>query len=94
MAEFWNSVSNRWDSVSVQLAVWGGVLALLIVAAVAVVRRLRDFTKGAEQDAAHLLTNFREMKLQGDISDTEFRTINTLLSVKQPSKVKHTQDTT
>jgi hypothetical protein len=94
MAEFWEFWARQWDSWAVQLVVWGSVLALMVITAVFVVRRLRDSTVGTGGDMPHLLTNFREMKLQGDISDAEFRTINSLLNAKQPPQVKHTQDNT
>lgn len=94
MAEFWEFWAKQWDSWTVQLTVWGAVLALMVITAVVVVRRLRDSTVGAGNDMPHLLTNFREMRLQGDISDAEFRTINSLLNAKQQPQVKHTQDNT
>lgn len=91
LLEFW---TKQWDSWAVQMIVWGAVLAVLVVVAVFVVRSLRDSTLHSDNDTAHLLTNFREMRLQGDIDDKEFRTINSLLNAKQAPPVKHTQDTT
>jgi uncharacterized membrane protein len=94
MAELWDFWVKQWDSWPVQLVVWGVVLALLVVIAVFVVRRLRDSTFSNDSDPAHLLANFREMRVQGDIDDKEFRTINSLLNAKQAPTVKHTQDST
>jgi len=94
MAGLWEFLIRQWDSWAVQLVVWGTVLLLMVTIAFFVVRSLRDSTVGAEDTTAELLTNFREMKLQGDIDDKEFRTIHSLLNAKQAPKVKHTQDTT
>lgn len=90
----WEFVARQWDSWAVQLIVWGTVLVLLVAISVFVVGKLRGSIVGNDEDPSRLLTNFREMKLQGDISDTEFRTINALLNEKQAPKVKHKQDST
>jgi uncharacterized membrane protein len=95
IAGLWESLSKQWkDSWSIQLAVWGTVLAVLVVVAYFVVRKLRDSAAGNDDTPAELLTNFREMKLQGDISDKEFRTIKALLNEKQAPTIKQNQDNT
>jgi len=94
MSNVWTFVVNQWDSWPVQLTVWGSILVLLVVVAVFVLRKLRDSTGGSVEDPGQLVTNFREMKLQGDITDKEFRTINSLLNAKQTPTIKHTQDST
>jgi uncharacterized membrane protein len=60
------------------------VTILLIMLAVGyyLVRRFRDRTDDGGQTASDLLTNFREMRREGDISETEFRTIKTVLGRK------------
>lgn len=53
------------------------LLILIIVSAVAffLVSRLRDYTSGDWDSASDGLLNFEEMRLKGDISEEEFRTI-------------------
>ena len=94
MAGLWDTLTRQWDSWPVQLVVWGAVLALLLVISYFVVRKLRGFAVGNDETPLELLTNFREMKVQGDISDKEFRTIKALLNEKQAPTIKHNQDST
>ena len=95
IAGLWESLSKQWeDSLSIQLIVWGTVLAVLVVVAYFVVRKLRGLAAGNDDTPMELLTNFREMKLQGDISDKEFRTIKALLNEKQAPTIKQNQDNT
>jgi len=56
--------------------------------------KVAGFAEGNDDTPLELLTNFREMKLQGDISDKEFRTIKALLNEKQAPSVNHNQDAT
>lgn len=91
MAEILKFWERHWE---VQLVAWGAILAILLVAGYFLVRRLRDSTTGSVADPQTLLTNFREMRLQGDISDKEFRTINSLLNAKQAPQINHSQDST
>ena len=67
-----------------------GVSILLVVLAVGyyLVRRFRDRTDDDRQTASDLLTNFREMRQEGDISEAEFRTIKTVLGRKLQDELK------
>jgi len=75
-----------------ELLLWGAVLLFLIILAVAVVRSLRDSIKGDKAGEADLLTNFQEMRREGDINDAEFRNIRAVLGSKRPGEVKHGKD--
>ena len=91
----WDTLSKQWnDSWSLRLVVWGSILAVMVVVAYFVVRKLRGSAVGNDDTSMELLTNFREMKLQGDISDKEFRDIKALLNEKQAPTVKQNQDNT
>ena len=94
MAGVWDFAHKQWDTWPVQMVVWGTVLLILVVVSAFVLRRLRDSAVHDDVDPANLLTNFREMKLQGDISDKEFRTINALLNEKQAPRLNQNQDAT
>lgn len=53
------------------------VLVLLVVATAAffLVARLRDYTTQDWEEPQELLSNFEEMRLRGEITEEEFRTI-------------------
>lgn len=72
MAEFLNTSSA-------QAVIWGTVGLILVVVGFYVVRSLAENTGENTSDASELLSNFRELKEQGDISEAEFRTIKTVL---------------
>ena len=61
---------------------WVGVLLVVMTVGYYMVRRFRDRKDDDRQTASDLLTNFREMHHEGDISETEFRTIKTVLGQK------------
>ncbi len=67
---------------------WLAVLMIMMAAGYYLVRRFRDRTDDDRQTASELLTNFREMHLEGDISETEFRTIKTVLGRKLQDELK------
>lgn len=71
-----------------QLGIWGGVLLLMIVLATLVVRRLRESATQSRQSGGDMLSNFQEMKQEGDISDAEFRNIKAVLGNELRSNVK------
>ena len=90
-----DTLSKQWnEGWSLQLVVWGSVLAVMVVVAYFVVTKLRGLAVGNDDTPMELLTNFREMKVQGDISDKEFRDIKALLNEKQAPTVKQNQDNT
>jgi len=59
------------------------VLAVMIAAGVYLVARYRDYAAQDQETAIDALANLREMHLKGDISDQEFRTIETITRRKQ-----------
>ena len=71
---------------------WLGVLALFIGIAVFALRRLRERIDKDETAASEMLSNFREMHLQGGLSDAEFRTIKTVLGAKLQREPKDNSD--
>lgn len=65
-----------------QMVIWLAVLACLISVGVYVVLRFRGRAVGNVAPTSDMLANFREMAQQGDINETEFRTIKTMLGAK------------
>jgi len=94
MAGLWESLNKQLQSWPGQLVLGLAILALLVAVSYFVLRRLRGSAVGNDDTPLELLTNFREMKLQGDISDKEFRTIKALLNEKQAPTIKQNQDNT
>jgi hypothetical protein len=58
-----------------------GVLVVVVASAAGfwLVSRLREFSKQDSAAVAELLTNFEELRREGDISATEFRKIQSVL---------------
>ena len=67
---------------------WVAVLLVMLAVGYYVVRRFRDRSDDDRQTASDLLTNFREMHQEGDISEMEFRTIKTVLGRKLQEELK------
>jgi uncharacterized membrane protein len=67
---------------------WVTVFLVMLAVGYYMVRRFRDRIDDDRQSASDLLTNFREMHQEGDISETEFRTIKTVLGRKLQDELK------
>lgn len=59
------------------------VLCVLIAAGFYLVSIFRDYAANDHQGADDMLANLREMHLQGDISEEEFRTIQAKTNLKR-----------
>jgi uncharacterized membrane protein len=73
-----------------QAVIWTAVLVMLVVLGWYVVGRFRDRSDDNQPSANDLLTNFRELHHQGDIDDSEFRTIKTVLGTQLREELKDT----
>ena len=71
-----------------QAVIWSTVLLIVIVIAVFIVGRWRDRMDDDRLEANELLTNFRELHLQGDIEDSEFRDIKSVLGTHLKRELK------
>jgi uncharacterized membrane protein len=67
---------------------WISVLLIMLAVGYYLVRRFRDRIDDDRPTASELLTNFREMRQEGDISEAEFRTIKTVLGRKLQDELK------
>lgn len=61
-------------------------LALLVVLSFKLLIKLRDFSKDSSVTPQDLAPNFEEMRLEGGLSDAEFRKIQSVLGKKQASE--------
>lgn len=81
--DFWSTEMKDFLLTShAQAVIWSTVLLIVIVTAAFVVGRLRDRMDDDRLEANDLLTNFRDLHLQGDIEDSEFRDIKSVLGTK------------
>ena len=67
-------------------------LAMLLLVGYYILQRFRGFTGDDRLTANELMTNFREMNREGEITDEEFRTIKTVLREPLKSEVKESSD--
>jgi len=71
-----------------QAVIWITVLVILIAVGAFVVLKFRDRATNAMTPSSDLLTNFREIHHQGELSESEFRTIKTMLGAKLQGEIK------
>ena len=71
---------------------WIAVLLIILAGAYYLMRRFRDRIGGDRQSASELLTNFREMRHEGDIDESEFRTIKTVLGQKLQEELRNREN--
>ena len=69
-------------STPAQVVIWLTVLVILVAIGGYIVGRFRGRSVQERLSANDMLTNFREMHHRGDIADTEFRNIKTVLGTK------------
>jgi len=70
-----------------QTVIWSAVLLALVMIGHFVVLRYRDRAVGTDEESSDLLSNFREMAQQGDIDESEYRTIKTMLGGKMQAEL-------
>ena len=80
------------QSTTVQLVLWIVILASVAGIAFYALRRLREQIDEDESHPSEMLSDFREMHLQGGLSDAEFRTIKTVLGAKLQQETKQNGD--
>ena len=80
------------DSV-VQLIIWVSIISVMVVVAVYVSLRIRAEPVQQEPIASEMLSKFRELRGQGDLSEEEFRTIKTTLAEQLQQELKDNEGT-
>ena len=76
-----------------QLVIWTTVLLVLMTVGWYLVGRYRDNADDDRLTANELLTNFQDWHHQGDIEDSEFRDIKTVLGTKIQRELKDKDET-
>ena len=77
-----------------QAALWFAAIFALLALAVMLLRRWRGDAADDQPAISELLTKFRELHLQGGLSDDEYRTIKTKLATRIDTKLNNTEDST
>jgi uncharacterized membrane protein len=75
-----------------QIVIWTTVLLVLMTVGWYLVGRFRDNADDDRLTANELLTNFQDLHHQGDIDDSEYRTIKTVLGTKLREELKDTDN--
>ncbi len=80
-------------SPTAQAILMGIILAVLIIVGFTTVRKFRNFDDDDRLTANQMLTNFRELRDEGDISDEEFRKLRTVLSEQVQQELNDNSET-
>jgi uncharacterized membrane protein len=75
-----------------QVVIWTTVLLVLMTVGWFLVGRFRDNADDDRLTANELLTNFEELHHQGDINDSEYRTIKTALGAKLRQELEDSEN--
>ena len=79
------------DTTAARVVINLGVLAILMLIGTYLVLRFRD-SKGDDETASQLISKFREMHHRGDLDETEYRTIKSVLHSKFEEELKRNDE--
>ena len=82
------SMTEFFEDSVVQLVIWLAVFTVLVAVAAYIVMRIRAEAVQNEPVASELLSKFRDIRGQGDLSEEEFRTIKTTLAEQLQEELK------
>jgi uncharacterized membrane protein len=68
------------------------ILFVIVLLGAYFLRRFRDHDGDDENEPGQLLTKFGEMHSRGDLSETEYRTIKTVLATEVQNELKSTAE--
>ena len=76
-----------------EFVAWLALLAILIAIGYYVIGKIRAESVQQEPGASELLSKFRDLHSQGDLSETEFRTIKSTLAARLQNELKDDEET-
>lgn len=76
-----------------QLIIWLSVLLILSVIGLYIVRRYRG-GKEDNETTSTLLTKFKDSRYRGELNESEFRTIKTILAERMQAEIKRKDGST
>ena len=74
------------------LVAWVALLAILVAIACYVIGKIRAESVQQEPGASELLSKFRDLHSQGDLSEAEFRTIRTTLAARLQQELRDDEE--
>lgn len=77
-----------FHNTTAQVVIWVAIGAILVVVGIYVVAKVRETFSEREPATHQLLTNFRELHTQGELSDEEYRTIKATLAARLQREIK------
>ncbi len=81
----------QWEVVAL-VAVVAFVLSLIVIGSY-VITRIRTNSSDQRHDTSGMLTNFRELHSEGELSDDEYREIKTKLAGRLREELKDSEET-
>jgi len=76
-----------------ELVVWAAMGAIVVAVAAYILGKIRAEPTQKEPSASELMSKFRDLHSQGELSDAEFRTIKTALAARLQEELKDNGDT-
>ena len=66
--------------------------AILVAGGIYVIGRVRETIRSKDPPSSHLMTNFRDLHSQGELSDEEYRTIKSMLVERLQTEIKDSSE--
>jgi uncharacterized membrane protein len=76
------------QSAAAQAVIWLAVCAALVAVGIYVVMKVRQTLSEKEAKTHELISDFRELHSQGELSDEEYRTIKATLAARLQQEIK------
>ena len=76
-----------------ELIIWAAICAAGIAVAIYVIGRVRALPAQQEPTSSDLISNFRELHSEGELTDEEFREIKTNLAARLQNELKDNDET-
>lgn len=76
------------NNAAAQAVIWLAVCAALVAVGIYVVLKVRQTLSESEAKTHDLLSNFRELHSEGELSDEEYRTIKATLAARLQRELK------
>jgi uncharacterized membrane protein len=85
-------MSELLQRTEARLVILAAAVAVLVAVGIYVVAKVRRSFTESGPDAHELITNFRELHSQGELSDEEYRTIKAMLAARVQQQLKGRSD--
>jgi uncharacterized membrane protein len=76
------------QSAAAQAVIWLAICAALVAVGIYVVMKVRQTLSENEAKTHELISDFRELHSQGELSDEEYRTIKATLAARLQQEIK------